>query len=25
MAFFGLIWDLKSVPRAARDGVGKRY
>jgi stearoyl-CoA desaturase (delta-9 desaturase) len=24
LAFFGLIWDLKPVPRAVREGVGKR-
>jgi len=24
MSFFGLIWDLKPVPRAVREGVGKR-
>jgi stearoyl-CoA desaturase (delta-9 desaturase) len=24
MAFFGLIWDLKPVPRAVREGLGKR-
>jgi len=24
MSYFGLIWDLKPVPRAVREGVGKR-
>ena len=24
MAFCGLIWDLRTVPAAVRDGVGKR-
>jgi stearoyl-CoA desaturase (delta-9 desaturase) len=25
LAFFGLIWDLKPVPAAVREGAGKRY
>jgi stearoyl-CoA desaturase (delta-9 desaturase) len=25
MAFFGLIWDLKPVPAAVREGAGKRF
>jgi hypothetical protein len=25
MSFFGVIWDLKAVPAAVREGNGKRY
>jgi hypothetical protein len=25
MSYVGLIWDLKPVPRAVREGVGKRH
>jgi hypothetical protein len=25
MSFFGVIWDLKPVPAAVRDGNGKRF
>jgi len=25
MSFFGLIWDLKPVPAAVREGNGKRF
>jgi hypothetical protein len=25
MSFFGVIWDLKPVPAAVREGGGKRF
>jgi hypothetical protein len=25
MSFFGVIWDLKPVPAAVREGAGKRF
>jgi len=25
MSFFGVIWDLKPVPAAVREGNGKRF